>query len=162
MKLKAKSYKLKAIQGFTALEILIVVSIIALVSTLIIIPFASFRNNQLLKGAAEEVVALLATARSKTLASEADSQYGVHFTPSNMVLFKGSTYNSADPTNQVVNFHNLISLSDISLTAGAVDVVFRRLTGKATVNGTLTVSLQSDSAENRVITIYSTGLASLN
>ena len=160
MKRKTKNEKLKAKSGFTLIEIVIVVGIIALVTTIMVIPFASFRDQALLDGATEETLALLHEARARTVSSDGASRYGVYLESDKITLFKGASFPGAgDPDNKEINFHNrLVLTKSASLADG---VVFGRLTGKASASGTTTISLIDDDAKSRTIEISSAGIAGL-
>lgn len=145
--------------GFSLIEIVIVLGILVLVSAFLVSPFTNFRNTQILQVSVEDVLSTLNKARTQTLAGHGDSAYGVHLETNRVVLFAGETYNASDPTNQAVNLHSLVNISNISLSGGGSSVVFRRLTGTTTKTGTVTLSLASDSSVNKVITIPATGIA---
>lgn len=145
--------------GFSLLEIVIVIGILGLITAFVISPFTNFRNTQLLRVSAEDVLSTLAKARTKTLAGHNDSAYGVHFESNRLVLFAGETYNQNSPYNEVITIHPLINVSNISLTGGGSDLVFRRLTGAATKSGTVTLSLASDASVTKIITISASGIA---
>ncbi len=147
-KLKAKSYNLKAIQGFTLVEILIAVAIIVLITAVIIWPFAAFRNAKLLDGAAEDIISLLDEARTRTLSSDGAIQYGVYFESAKITLL---------PDNKEVALHNSLIISDINLTGGDTTVMFKRLTGATDQSGAVTVSLSADNSQQRVVTISPAG-----
>ena len=147
-KLQATSYKLQANLGFTLIEILVVVGIVGLVSYLVIIPFASFRDETLLDAAAEETLALLHEARGRTVSSDGAPQYGVHFESDKMTLL---------PDNKEVLLPNRLIISNISLAEGATTVTFKRLTGATDQGGTVTISLVSDNSRQRIIAISSAG-----
>ena len=159
--LKVISYKLKA-TGFTLLEVVIVIAIIGLISTIIIIPLAGLREKQALKGGAEEALSLLSEARIKTLGSEGDSQYGVRFDRDKMVLFKGAAYIAGAADNREIMLDNLIEATTVSLAGGGDEVIFKRLTGKTDEIGTVTLSLKSDGTQMTTISIGLTGVAGLN
>ncbi|HEY4476804.1 MAG TPA: prepilin-type N-terminal cleavage/methylation domain-containing protein [Candidatus Paceibacterota bacterium] len=168
-KLKAKSlsddeagYKLKADQGFTILEFLVVISIIVLVATIIIIPFKQFRDNQVLDNTVNDVLAVLADARGKTLSSEGDSQYGVNFVSDLATLFKGDTFLGAGTLgNEEIEINYPATLSTISLTGGGSSIVFERLTGTTANSGTIVISLSNSEPQTRTIIISSAGVVSL-
>ena len=147
-------------RGFTLVEILIAVGIIGLVSTLVIIPLASFRDSALLDGAAEEILALLHEARARTVSSDGASRYGVYLESDKITLFKGASFPGAgDPNNKEVSLHNrLILTMSNSLVNG---LVFERLTGEVASGGTTTISLVSDNTKSRTIEISSIGAAGL-
>ena len=148
--------------GFTLMEILVVLGLMALAVGIIFPSFFSYRNQQVLSGATSELASLIASARAKTLASEGDTTYGVHFVSTQATLFAGPTYTAGAPGNQVLELNSLLTLSTISLNGGGADMIFSRLTGKTSQSGTLTVTLNSDVAQSKTITVSSTGVITVN
>ena len=147
--------------GFTLLETLIAVAIIVLIATVIIWPFAAFRNVKLLDGAAEDILSLLHEAQTRTLSSDGAAPYGVYFESGKMTLFRGAAFPGAgDPNNKEVLIHNRLAISDITI-AGGSSVAFKRLTGATDNTGTVTISLVSDSSRQRVLAISAAGNAGL-
>jgi prepilin-type N-terminal cleavage/methylation domain-containing protein len=147
--------------GFTFIEILISIAILAIIATAIIGPFASFRNAQAIKNTSGSVVALLNQARVKTLSSENLLQYGVHLQSDRAILFSGTSYNAGVSISEVVVSDSKVAISDIAL-AGGDDVVFDRLTGATDNYGTLVVTLTDTSEGQKTITIAKTGVVSSN
>lgn len=157
MKLQAN----EATLGFTLVEILVVVGLLALVSFLAIVPFTSFRDAKSLDGAAEDALSLLHEAQTRTLSSDGASPYGVYFESDKITLFKGETFVVGAPDNKEISLHNRLTISAIAL-AGGASAVFKRLTGATDNSGTVTISLVSDTAQKRIITISAAGSFSLN
>ena len=145
-------------KGFTITELLIVLAILAVIVTIVVSAFSKFNNNQSLDGAIGEVTSTLNEARANTLASYDNSAYGVHFQADKIVLFKGSTYSASDPDNEDVALSSKISVSNIALSGGGSDVVFKRLTGKTDQNGVITLSFISDPTKIKTITIQKSGI----
>lgn len=150
--------RLQAQKGFTITEILIVIAILAVMVTIVVSAFSKFNNNQSLSGALGEVTSTLNEARANTLASYDNVAYGVHFQTDKVVLFKGSIYSASDPDNEDVTLSSKISISDIALSGGGSEVVFKRLTGKTEQNGTITLSLISEPSKTKTITIQTSGI----
>ena len=143
-------------KGFTLLEVLISVAILAIVGTILISAFGSFRAAEDLREAHSNIIGLLKDARARTLSSDSNSGYGVHFETLRAVLFKGVAYSSSDPLNEIYNLPGSVQISTISL-GGPVDTVFTRLLGTTTSSGT--VILQSlRNSSTKVITIEPTGV----
>ena len=143
--------------GFTILELAIVIAIMATLSAIIISTFISFRKNQALEKDTEIVVQVLEQARNQTLSSKNSSVYGVHFTAPKITLFKGSSYVANDSNNQDFVLSSTDTILTISLTGAGVDVVFNRLTGETSQDGTITVSSPGLS-RTKTVTIYKTGV----
>ena len=115
-------------KGFTITELVIVIAILAIIVTIVASAFSKFNNNQSLGGAVGEVTSTLNEARANTLASYNNIAYGVHFQADKVVFFKGSTYSSSDPDNEDIILSSKISVSNIALSGGGSDVIFKRLT----------------------------------
>ncbi|MDP3735640.1 MAG: prepilin-type N-terminal cleavage/methylation domain-containing protein [bacterium] len=145
-------------RGFTLIEILISVAVIAILASIATISFTGLRERQALSIGVEEVRTLLSRARARTLAAEDDSVFGLHITTSSVTLFRGVTYNPAAGDNELHVLDSLVTISAHALAGGGADVVFDKRTGMTSDYGTITVALASDVSENKVITIAQTGL----
>lgn len=146
-------------KGFTLIEILIVVGILAVLIAVVSPAFSTMRNNEVLKSTTADIVSAIDKARSQTLASVNSLEYGVHFESSKIVIFQGTTYSSGDANNEDIFISSPASISNINLTGGAVDVYFDRLSGAPSKTGTITVSVSSST---KTITISTTGAVSTN
>ncbi|MEI7809930.1 MAG: prepilin-type N-terminal cleavage/methylation domain-containing protein [bacterium] len=149
-------------KGFTIVEMLIVIVIIGILVAIVLPSFSAMRQNQALKNTVSDVVSSLDKARSQTLASLNSSEYGVHFQSNKIVIFKGTSYSANDANNTSINVTSPATLSSISLTGGASDIYFARLSGTPNVTGTIVVSVSSNQSLTKTITISATGIASLN
>ena len=136
-------------KGFTVIEILISVAVIAIIVLIIVSGLASFRRSADLNHAADGVLAQLREARRRTVESRDASQWGVHTESSRTTLFKGTTYSPGAADNEVFTLPNTVTAS------GPADVVFKRISGDTDNAGTLTLTLGSST---KVITIRSSGL----
>lgn len=145
-------------RGITLLEILMSIAIIAVVAAMLIGVFGGWRAGGDLEDARSNIIGILKDARSRTLASESNTSYGVHFETEKAVLFQGAAYNSSDPKNEIYSLSGSIKISSISLTGGAADTVFTRLLGTTTASGTITIESKRNQ-NTRVITIFATGNA---
>ncbi len=166
---KLKSYKftpcersdtsgLQANLGFSLIEILTVIAILTILSTIIWSALAGFNKNKALDRMATEAVSTLEKARSLTLAAKNNIAYGVHFQSDRIILFEGDTFSSIDPNNEETVLNSLVTISDIMISGDGDDIVFDRLTGKTSQDGTVTFSLVSDSSATTTINISSTGI----
>lgn len=149
-------------KGITALELLMVVAIMAILAAIVVSPFAQFRNSKVLDTAGENALSILTKARGNTLSSKNSYQYGVHFESSQVVLFRGATYSPSDVNNEIVVLDSALEISSISLTGAGSDVLFDRLTGKTSQDGTIIIRIKSDISKTRTITVNATGVVSAN
>ncbi len=148
-------------RAFSLIELVIVISIITLLAGLIMSGLSMYRKSEALNKDAEKIVGILNDAKSRTLASHNSSQYGVHFASTTITLFTGTTYTSSSATNLVYPLTASDIISNVSLTGGGLDIVFIRLTGETSQNGTITLSSPT-TAKTRTVTIFKTGLIQLN
>jgi len=146
--------------GFTFVETLVAIAVLVLLATVISSGLASFRESAALDQAVDETLEFLREARSKTLASEGASSYGVHFAPAALTLFRGGVYSASDPTNRVVQLPGLVEISSINLSTTTSSVVFERLTGESPAAGTVTFRTKR-SAKTRQIQILPSGVVAL-
>jgi len=155
-KLQTINHKLKG--GFTFLELLIVFAVLFILATIVVYAASNFKKQALLTEAKTKALAELNLARSQTLGSEAKNNYGLHFESGKIVRFRGQSYSASDPLNEEILLPPGVLINAVSL-GGPVDIIFERLTGRASAAGTVTFQLASDDSKTAVITIYSSGAA---
>ncbi|PIT89468.1 MAG: hypothetical protein COU27_00175 [Candidatus Levybacteria bacterium CG10_big_fil_rev_8_21_14_0_10_36_7] len=145
-------------KGYTLIELLITMAILLIIFAIVSITFPAFRNTYILNKATDETFALIQDARSKTLSSEGFTQYGVHFATASTTLFSGTVFIEGNPSNSIFNLPDLSEITSVSLEGGGNDLVFERLTGATSQNGSITISSKADLSKNKIINIGSTGI----
>lgn len=148
------------IRGVTAMELLISLAILAMISGIVVSFFSGFRESKVLDTGVEDVVSLLNEARLDTLSSKSDLQYGVHFESGRMVLFRGTVFSEPNVDNVEVVLNSVLEISNIALTGGGANVLFDRLTGKTSQYGAVTLRVKNAPSRSVLITIEPTGVAS--
>lgn len=148
-------------RGFSIIEMLVVVAIIAILAVLSYQTFFDTNRMQALEKDRDIVLSTLERARSLTLSSSEDRQYGVHIESDRIVLFPGDSYNAVDPENMAESLNRLVTIASSSIKGGGSDVVFERLTGKTQDSGTIGISLIADPSREHVIIISDTGLVEI-
>jgi prepilin-type N-terminal cleavage/methylation domain-containing protein len=154
-----RNAKRSGMLGFSLIEVVVVLAILAVFSSVTWSVFSRFANGSLIDTQARLVYAVLSDARSRTLASKSDLQYGVHFATSSLVLFQGPSYDVAATTNATTTLSAKVSLAT-ALSDGASDIVFEKITGEASAYGTSTVLLLASSTPVSAVSIvvYPTGV----
>ncbi len=157
MNLKSQISNLKS--GFTVVEILIVIAIATLLVSFGVAALRSFQFQVELNTASQKIVTILRTARTKTLASEGASSYGVHFDDSNgrFIFFKGNTYNPNDPDNISYDLSESVEISSVDLAGDGMSVVFARVEGTTINDGNVVISSIRDESLSKTIYIQSSG-----
>jgi len=133
--------------GFTTIEIVVVLGILATVSTIVLTSFLLQPEKNDLASTVQEVTNALRLAQNKTLSSEGNSQYGVYFdtsvSPNKYVIFKGATYATRDAAaDQIFTLPSSIVFYRINLTDGGTQVVFNKLTGLTTQSGSVPLAIK--------------------
>ena len=147
-------------KGFTLIEILVAVGILALLAALAVSGLSSFQESGDLLRTADSVAGMLRDARGRTLASKNDLQYGVHFDANQAVLFEGVTYSAGAASNEEIIFPFRVEISSIALGGGS-DVVFRRLSGEAITTGTIAVGVKKNPAKTKEVRVYESGVVEI-
>lgn len=153
-------FSTKSGAGFTLIEFLIAFAVVAILFALAQSAFLQFIRTGALDREARTVVSIVEDARVRTIFSEGDTQYGVHFSTDEVVLFEGTTYSESDPDNEIQRLRR-VTITDISLVGGGNDVVFDRISGATAAFGTTTISLDADAAQTRHVRILQSGLVEL-
>lgn len=149
-------------RGVSLIELLVALAIAALLVVVAAGGFSAFRRTQELNTAAENVTSALNEARARTLSSEGPSQYGVHFTASKAVLFKGTVFVAGDPSNKDYVWSSMVIASGWALNGGGADVVFERLTGETAQYGTVTFRAAGDPSDTKTVTVNRSGVINRN
>lgn len=142
--------------GFTFVEILVVIAIIALFAVVSIGTFRSMYHNSAQKTAVLEIADALRDSRNNTLGAANDSVYGVHVGTTSVTRFTGSSYVAGAATNETYVFEGGVSATGTIVTSGT-DIVFARLTGVPSAVGTIVVE-DSDLTSSTSVVLYKTGL----
>lgn len=138
--------------GFTLVEILISIAVVAIVVIVIVTGLSSFRRSADLNHALDGVVAQIRETRRRTIESKDAARWGVHIVSTSTTLFKGATYSSGAADNEIFVLPPGVTLS------GIPDIIFKRISGETDNAGTLTLTQGSDT---KAINIYLSGLVEI-
>lgn len=143
-------------RGFTFIELLVVVAILAVFSAVSLYTFRQVFWSAGERVAAQEVVEALRYARAQSVAARGDTTYGVRIATSSVTRFVGTAYNPTHASNTVYFFEAGATATG-TLVHGAVDIVFARRTGIPSATGTLFI-VDARAQSTSTITIQGTGL----
>lgn len=143
--------------GFTLIEIVMIVGIIGVLAAITVAGLISLRNNTDIDGATAQVISALELARSRAEASLNEESYGVHFEADSYTIFVGTTYDSAAASNETTNLNNKLEFANISLNGGGSDIVFDKLTATTSQSGTLDLRKITDTSNSRTIKVLASG-----
>jgi len=148
-------------KGFSLVEVLVVLAIMGIVASIVLAGFNSFSKSKSVSIGAETITAILRQARNETLTSKDSLAYGVNFGTNKITIFVAPTYSEGVVTNRDFTLNNNNTNLTVSLSGGGTAVVFSKLNGETTQNGTITVSVPGVS-NTKTVTIYKTGLVEIN
>ena len=153
---------LKSSSGLTLIELMLVLTITAVVSSFGIINIFNFKANQDLDNTAKEIVASLREANAKSITGDnsnlLNESWGVHFDnisiPAFYEVFNGDAYPGTTFRKRILNpgLEFEIPASNSSL-----DVLFDKLTGITNPPQNVKIRLKTDTSKFKIISINSNG-----
>ena len=148
--------------GFTVLEILMVIGIMMLISSVVLVSLSQFRARKILDASVEVVMIAFSQAHLDTISSKDDSVYGVALRSNEAIYFKGSVYpGDSDPSNKRYVFSNAIEIANISLNGAGTYVYFKRFSGGTDQYGTFDVRLKGSTITKTTVTVSQVGVAAI-
>ena len=142
-------------QGFTLIEVIIVLAIISTVSTIAVFSGLESYRQYLYHNDRDLLVTLLLHARAQSMGNICVGptcvdgvSHGVAVVPSGYILFQGSTFALRDPSSD-----GFFERNPHSISSGVTEVVFTKVSG-TTTGGVLTLD---DGARTSDVTISSEG-----
>ncbi|MCL4392982.1 prepilin-type N-terminal cleavage/methylation domain-containing protein [Patescibacteria group bacterium] len=116
-------------KGFTLIEILIVIVILAIISTTAVLSYITFLTDTNLQSSIQTISSIVKTAQDNSINSfDGMPNWGIYFTKNSITLFEGGSYNSDNPTNKIYTLPSDIGISNITPTTSN-PVVFDGPTG---------------------------------
>lgn len=152
----------KAPQGFTSLELVLVVALFGVIIAVTTIPLYSLQTRNALSDGLTGVVDVLRRAETQALSGHFGDRWGVHFSDGDGCalpatkyhIFRGSAFASATDTIDSFDLPSNVSVTAIAV-GGGCDVTFSRFQGAASSTGIITLT-GVDSA-TRTVTINGYG-----
>ncbi|MEA3398169.1 MAG: type II secretion system protein [Patescibacteria group bacterium] len=156
-----KNSPLRQSFGFTIIEILVSIFVLAALFTVSVPLFRKLDANSALDESVEIISAALKQAQKRTIASQMQNNWGVYLatstTPHQAIIFLGSNYASRD-----ANYDKARALSgDTLITAISPDdmreIIFERINGKASSSASIRVELAKDASKFATIFLNESG-----
>ena len=138
-------------KGFSIFEIILVISLLALLAALTVPVGVRFYQFSILDDATETALTLLRRAQKQAIAEKNNSAFGVRFLPVSMDLFEGATY-----ATRIVSQDEVFNLPGGVTVSGLPEVDFAVITGITTNVGSVVFS---SGGRSKTITINSKGLS---
>lgn len=139
-------------RGFTLIEILISVGVIAILVAVSAAAFSTFMKKDGVVGGSAALAAAIRDARARTLASVEGSRYGVKIDSDRFTVFKGAAYSAENADSPFLFARGVVASTSIPV------IVFTRLTGLPSASGIIDVQLSSDPDHRETVRVEGTGL----
>lgn len=144
--------------GFTFPELIIILSILAVVFGFITINLVNSQHRSSLTGTVDTLISDMKSQQLKAMVgategrTSADS-YGIYFQTNNYTLFHGTTYSSSDPANFVITLDPLVQFASFPAT-----VVFSQRSGETGMVNTITIQDIGNSTNQKTIMVNRYGV----
>ncbi len=149
--------------GFTLIEVLIVIGIMAILSIAGSRNFVGYRNKNRLKLAGDEINSMLRTVRDRAISQEENSFWGVYFrnvggTSNYMVVYYGKPYGSGHTTSSIKYLDNSITFLKPA-SNNTTTTQFSALSGKLNNSSPvdIEIALKADNKSSSTIIVYPNG-----
>jgi len=154
------------ISAFTLIELIISISIIAILAGVGFMSIVNYKQRQDLTSTTQEIIEVVRNAQNRSLSQEATStagsggRWGVYFeNPASGTdfydLFKGTTYASGTMVSRSVLPSNI--QFDIPASGSSSTIIFSPITGLPNAATTIKISLISSPTSSSTITINTNG-----
>lgn len=105
-------------QGFTLIELGIVLAIMAIMLTLSIVSLSNVQDQAYSSKSLEILLSDIRMQQTKAMNGQTDGEtityrYGIHFETNTYTLFRGDTFNASDPYNFSVNLDGQLSFASV-------------------------------------------------
>ena len=125
-------------QGYTLLELLIVISLIAFVVSWSLVEIARYAAHQEINRAVTTITTTLTETRQRTLAAESDTQFGIGFATTSVSWFEGLIFDITSPNTTTESLGGVEVAYAFSHNEDYI--TFSRLRGEASATGTVAVT----------------------
>ncbi|HLC87457.1 MAG TPA: type II secretion system protein [Patescibacteria group bacterium] len=145
-------YILHSQQGFTLIEVILSLAIVAILTGLSLPVYRTLMTKNDLDIATVTVVQSLRRAQTLSQAVDGDTNWGVKVQSGGITVFKGTSYAARDAT-----YDETFVIPDTITTGGVTETVYSKLFGAPQTTGTVTLATDEDLAS---IILNSKGMVS--
>lgn len=128
-------YSAKYNDGFSLIELLVVLSIIALISGLGVTVYFSYVSSNSAEISVNSIVESLRHAQSNAQQIQNDTKWGTKITPTRIITFSGDSYATRNQSSD-----QFLTLPSGLTITGETEFVFEKVTATTQNTGTITVS----------------------
>ncbi len=148
---KTSTNKLRTHQGFTLIEVIVVLAIITMIiGATLIFDINSFRGEAF-RGERNNLVVALQTARADALNNVNQSKHGVKINPSGFsgyVIFEGNSFGSSTPSLR----EEIATSYPVTISSSSPDeIIFTQLSGDANFDGEVVLIDEERNATTSIV-----------
>lgn len=153
---------MKKNSGLTFVEVLVTISIAAIIAGIGFSAFYQWRNSVSLINQVDELKSKIVEIRQSAISAAGETNWGIHFEDNQYIIFSGDSYNQSDPNNQIVTLKSAnIANAATTLSNGnesfGPDLIFTKFTGQTPNIGTVTLVSTNNQEISYSFTIDSLG-----
>lgn len=152
-------------RGFTLIELMIVLAIFTIMIGIVLQQGRSMNATVELENASRNIDLKIKTAKARSVGALDDTNYGVHFEASKVVIFDGAgIYADGAASNIELILPASVEIYSISLAGGGTgsDIFFERLTGNTVNFGSVVLRSKKDTTKTKTIFINTNGQSSFS
>ena len=149
-------------KGFTVIELVLVLGIIAILSTVTFVGLSGRKSKTELDGVAKQMVSLLREAQSRAVSQSDSTVWGARFGNSTSTapfyaLFRGSSYSTSTERGHYALPSDMAYATSTIPTGSSTDIVFSQISGAASVSADIKIYLVSQPDSSSTISVGESG-----
>ncbi|MGE5297785.1 MAG: Tfp pilus assembly protein FimT/FimU [Acidobacteriaceae bacterium] len=130
--------------GFTIIEILVVMAIIAVIASFGMILSQDFFRSYTFRSETSALVSVLSKARTQAISNINQQPHGVRVEPGQYIIFQGSTFDPSDPNNFAVKTQPAVTNN------GPATIIFSQVSGDVATPTTIILTGDGHTAAVKV------------
>lgn len=132
-------------RGFTLVEVIVVVAIILIITTLTLPSYGKFINMNSIDTQVTEIRKSMRLAQEESEAGKYDSNHGIHFTTTSYTHYVGKDFNSRDQSkDDEYDLHNTLEFKQ------RFEINFTKGTGLPSATGTIIIENTSNGKQEEI------------
>lgn len=152
-------------RGFTVIELILVLGIIVILSTVSFVGLSGRKNKTELDGVTKQMVSLLREAQSRAVSQSSSTVWGARFanvtsTSPFYALFVGATYSTSTERGHYALPSGIVYATSTLSLGSSTDIVFSQISGAASTSTSIKIYLSSQPSSSSTITVSSAGAIS--
>lgn len=124
-------------QGFTIIELVIVIALLAVIAGLSLQVFMQYGRYQAYQQTVSEIAFLLVQTQADARVARFDEHHGIYFSSDSITQFRGNQYNASDTNNLVTTFPGVTITP--TLTGATNEIRLQKVSALPSATGTISI-----------------------